>query len=318
MDRRRFFTLSAAAAAYSALPLAAPTANPPDPSPATTLGSLHFVFFTDTHLQLLSSQPLKAPPAGPPQRSSPSSPPLCIQGGDHCLGHDLVPRERSLMLLDSLSKNRASPRRHPRAPRHRQSRHLRPCEPKSGIALHRPPLRQSRPSSSAFQHQATYRLPSDEKGYHYHHPRLHWHHAQARVRCRHRLRTQLAEVAQESRLLAATLRHPHHRHKPRPHRLCRFFALQVRRPRPIEPLTVRRLSGPHQPPCLPARQPGSDVLSIFEGHNVIAVLQGHTAINETVYWRNIPFITSGAVCGNWWNGSRWGTPARWKASPPSS
>ena len=50
------------------------------------------------------------------------------------------------------------------------------------------------------------------------------------------------------------------------------------------------------------------VTELFEGHNVIAVLQGHTHINETVYWRNTPYITSGAVCGNWWHGARWGTP----------
>ncbi len=41
---------------------------------------------------------------------------------------------------------------------------------------------------------------------------------------------------------------------------------------------------------------------------MIAVLQGHTHINETVWWRDTPYITSGAVCGNWWRGSRWGTP----------
>lgn len=51
-----------------------------------------------------------------------------------------------------------------------------------------------------------------------------------------------------------------------------------------------------------------DVLPLFEGHNVLAVLQGHTHINETVRYRGIQFITSGAVCGNWWHGSRLGTP----------
>jgi 3',5'-cyclic AMP phosphodiesterase CpdA len=50
------------------------------------------------------------------------------------------------------------------------------------------------------------------------------------------------------------------------------------------------------------------VTQLFEGHNVIAVLQGHTHINETIYWRNTPYITSGAVSGNWWQGTRWGTP----------
>ena len=48
----------------------------------------------------------------------------------------------------------------------------------------------------------------------------------------------------------------------------------------------------------------SAVLPLFEGHNIITALpQGHTHINETVYWRDIPFITSGAVSGNWWHGS---------------
>jgi hypothetical protein len=46
----------------------------------------------------------------------------------------------------------------------------------------------------------------------------------------------------------------------------------------------------------------ADVLPLFEGHNVIAVLQGHTHINEIVEYRGIRFITSGAVCGNWWHG----------------
>lgn len=51
-----------------------------------------------------------------------------------------------------------------------------------------------------------------------------------------------------------------------------------------------------------------DVLDLFEGHNVIAVLQGHTHINENVVYKGTQFITSGAVCGNWWHGPRLGTP----------
>ena len=51
-----------------------------------------------------------------------------------------------------------------------------------------------------------------------------------------------------------------------------------------------------------------EVLPLFEGHNVLAVLQGHTHINEVVTWRGIPYITSGAVSGNWWHGTRMGTP----------
>jgi 3',5'-cyclic-AMP phosphodiesterase len=50
------------------------------------------------------------------------------------------------------------------------------------------------------------------------------------------------------------------------------------------------------------------VIGEFEGHNVIAVLQGHTHVNEMVDYKNTKYITSGAVCGNWWHGPRMGFP----------
>jgi 3',5'-cyclic-AMP phosphodiesterase len=50
------------------------------------------------------------------------------------------------------------------------------------------------------------------------------------------------------------------------------------------------------------------VLDLFAGHNVLGVLQGHTHVNEMVEWKGVPYITSGAVCGNWWHGTRLGTP----------
>jgi 3',5'-cyclic-AMP phosphodiesterase len=52
----------------------------------------------------------------------------------------------------------------------------------------------------------------------------------------------------------------------------------------------------------------AQVIALFEGYNVIGVLQGHTHVNETVTWKGVPFVTSGAVCGNWWRGSRLGIP----------
>lgn len=51
-----------------------------------------------------------------------------------------------------------------------------------------------------------------------------------------------------------------------------------------------------------------EVLPLFAGHNVLAMLQGHIHINEVVNFRGIPYVTSGAVCGNWWHGTRLGTP----------
>ena len=67
-------------------------------------------------------------------------------------------------------------------------------------------------------------------------------------------------------------------------------------------------------PPAPVAAKGSDfingpaVIKLLEGYNVLAVLQGHTHINERVDFHGIPFITSGAVCGNWWHGTRYGTP----------
>jgi 3',5'-cyclic-AMP phosphodiesterase len=51
-----------------------------------------------------------------------------------------------------------------------------------------------------------------------------------------------------------------------------------------------------------------EVVDAFGGYNVLGVLQGHTHINEVVNWKGVPYITSGAVSGNWWHGTRMGTP----------
>ena len=51
-----------------------------------------------------------------------------------------------------------------------------------------------------------------------------------------------------------------------------------------------------------------EVIALLSGHNVLGVLQGHTHINETVLSRGIPYITGGAVSGNWWHGTHLGTP----------
>jgi 3',5'-cyclic AMP phosphodiesterase CpdA len=51
-----------------------------------------------------------------------------------------------------------------------------------------------------------------------------------------------------------------------------------------------------------------EVLPLLEKHNTLAVFQGHTHINEVVQYHGIHYITSGAVSGNWWHGTRMGTP----------
>jgi Icc protein len=52
----------------------------------------------------------------------------------------------------------------------------------------------------------------------------------------------------------------------------------------------------------------AEVHAAMECANVIAVLQGHTHVNEVITSKNTQYITSGAVCGNWWQGPRLGTP----------
>jgi 3',5'-cyclic AMP phosphodiesterase CpdA len=50
------------------------------------------------------------------------------------------------------------------------------------------------------------------------------------------------------------------------------------------------------------------VLDLFQGHALKAVLQGHTHIREVIDYNGAKFITSGAVCGNWWKGPHLGHP----------
>jgi 3',5'-cyclic AMP phosphodiesterase CpdA len=51
-----------------------------------------------------------------------------------------------------------------------------------------------------------------------------------------------------------------------------------------------------------------EVLAVLAPYNVKAVLQGHTHIRENVIYNGCQFLTSGAVCGNWWKGPRCGHP----------
>jgi len=52
----------------------------------------------------------------------------------------------------------------------------------------------------------------------------------------------------------------------------------------------------------------AEVIKLFEGRNVLGVLQGHWHINERVEWHGVPYMTSGAVSGNWWHGTHMGAP----------
>jgi len=51
---------------------------------------------------------------------------------------------------------------------------------------------------------------------------------------------------------------------------------------------------------------GAVVTQLLQPYNVKAVLQGHTHVQEEVSYAGTKYITSGAVCGDWWKGSRFG------------
>lgn len=49
-----------------------------------------------------------------------------------------------------------------------------------------------------------------------------------------------------------------------------------------------------------------EVLSLFEKHNLVLVLQGHTHVSEMIHWRGTTFLTGGAISANWWRGAHLG------------
>jgi 3',5'-cyclic-AMP phosphodiesterase len=52
----------------------------------------------------------------------------------------------------------------------------------------------------------------------------------------------------------------------------------------------------------------AEVIQILLDYNIRAILQGHTHVNEQIAFRGLRFMTSGAVSGNWWQGTRAGSP----------
>ena len=48
------------------------------------------------------------------------------------------------------------------------------------------------------------------------------------------------------------------------------------------------------------------IIPMLEYYDVIALLQGHTHISESVHRMGIHYVTGGAVCGNWWKGAQFG------------
>ena len=288
MDRRRFLSLAAATTAASTLPL------PGEAPPARQAGSLKLVFFTDTHTQpelragegtALAFAKIKS-----------LKPDLCIQGGDHCFDLAAVPRDRSLLLLDLYQKTEQSLDGTPI--HHVLGNHdIFGRVPSSGIAPSDPLY-----GKKAFEQRfntKTFRS-FNEKGYHL----ILLDSIQITPEREFDAMIDPAQLTWLAADLAATPAGT-------PIIVVSHVPLVSAAPQYSPPddkaakaAAYQALTNLHGFLVGNARQ----VIDLFEGHHVIAVLQGHTHINETVFWRNVPYITSGAISGNWWRGSRWGTP----------
>jgi 3',5'-cyclic-AMP phosphodiesterase len=276
LDRRRFLSLSASAAAATALPAAALAPTP---------GRLRFVFFTDTH-----TEPELSAAEGTAQalrKIKSLKPDFCIQGGDHCFDLIAAPRERATLLLDLYQRTEHAldgiPIHHTLG-NHDVFGRL----PEAHVA-DSDPLYSKKTFEQRFDSKTYYSF--DRNGYHFivldsisllpegayegriDATQLQW------------LKSDLAAQPAGTPVIVTT-------HIPLVSAIPQYMAVVKNAPKPDAFLVANSF----------------DVLPLFEGHNVIAVLQGHTHINETVYYRNTPYITSGAVCGNWWKGTRWGTP----------
>ena len=288
LNRRNFLSLSAAAVAG----MCSGPVSAKDMSQAAP-GSLRFVFFTDTHLQPELKGDVGTALAMARIRAL--RPDFCIQGGDHCFDINAVPRERSMMLLDLYAKTERALDGIP--VHHALGNHdVFGSDPRANVPG-TDPLWGKKMFEQRFATKTYYSF--DRKGYHFvvldsvgmtpdgefegrvDAAQIAW------------LATDLAGLAKGTPVIAVT-------HIPLVSAIAQYKpddrVYTAGRPESAKKHNYFLVENSY------------DVLPAFEGHNVIAVLQGHTHVNETVYWRNTPYITSGAVSGNWWKGSRWGTP----------
>ncbi len=275
LDRRHFLSLLGASAAASALPV---LAAPATPAPAEPFS---FLFLTDTHIQPELDATHGVDLAMHRARAVRAD--FAIQGGDHVFDALGVPKARATQLFDLYAKTEQDLglKVH-----HTLGNHdvfgvylasgAAPTDPAYGKKMY------------ADRFGSTY-YSFDRKGHHFivldSIGITADHHYEARIDDDQLawLSKDLAAQAPDTPIVVTT-------HIPL------VSAIQAYTPpAPQAASGTGFINGPA-------------VLQLFRGHNVLGVLQGHTHINETVLWHGVPYITSGAVCGNWWHGTRLGTP----------
>jgi 3',5'-cyclic AMP phosphodiesterase CpdA len=272
MNRRHFLSLAGAAAAATAIPAFAA------PKPE----SFDFIFLTDCHLQpeldgvhgtslaMTKARALKAD--------------FAIQGGDHVFDSLGVPKARALALLDQYGKTEQELglKVHHTIGNHDvcgiyTASGVAPDDPLYGKKLF---ADRFGPAFYSFDHRGYHFIVLDSIGL------TDDHHYKARF-----------DADQIAWLTADLAKQP------------AGTPIVVTTHIPL--VTALQSYNDPDPKALAASYAftnGPQVIKLFAGHNILGVLQGHTHINERVEWHGVPYITSGAVCGNWWKGTRFGTP----------
>ena len=53
---------------------------------------------------------------------------------------------------------------------------------------------------------------------------------------------------------------------------------------------------------------GPALYRLIAAHRVPGLFEGHLHVNELYRYKDVSFIDTGAICGNWWNGTCDGHP----------
>lgn len=245
------------------------------------MGSFDFVFFTDTHIQPeLRAEEGCAACFAAIRRLRPA---FALAGGDMVFDSAAVPRARTLQLFDLYRRTEDTLQ----LPVHRTlgNHDVVGLQPRSGVAADDP-----------IQGKRLFRQLYGETYYAFDHQGCHFVVLDS-------IHLAPTELGWEARIDETQLQ---------------WLARDLEAVGPVRPIIVTShvplVTGylSYVPDRSPARFPyhivvnAREVLRLFEGRNVLAVLQGHTHINEVVTYNGCQFITSGAVSGEWWKGPRFG------------
>jgi Icc protein len=275
MDRRQFLSLSALSAAGLTIPSAYAEAQPrPE--------SFDFIFLTDTHIQPELDAAKGCTMCFRKIRSTVKAD-FAIQGGDHIFDGLAVPHQQATNLFDLYSRTEQDLGL---KVYHTLGNHdVFGVTPKSGIGTGDPGY-----GKQMFQDRMGHTYYSfDHRGYHF-------------------IVLDSIQITPERNWATAVDKEQ-----------ISWLKKDLAAVTPGTPIVVT-IHAPLLSGAAAASFPGAassnqlivtnagEVIPLFDGHNILAVLQGHLHTNEVDTFKGIPYVTAGAVCGNWWHGTHAGTP----------